>query len=41
MKHGLADVVDALHLSRYLAVGTRVLPVETFVQRLHRGEIID
>jgi ubiquinone biosynthesis protein len=27
MKHGLADVVDALHLSRYLAVGMRVLPV--------------
>ena len=26
MKHGLADVVAALHLSKYLAVGTRVLP---------------
>lgn len=26
MKHGLADVVDALHLGRYLAAGTRLLP---------------
>ncbi len=26
VRHGLADVVDALHLGRYLAVGIRILP---------------
>jgi ubiquinone biosynthesis protein len=29
MKHGLADVVDALHLGRYLAAGTRLLPARS------------